>query len=467
MRNKLFKIVIAFVIAAVAVLSSAVIFIPVESAEAMLPFSSFDGVNAVGIVPKDKDNTLELESVDIDINIYKEDDPKYYDEYVYPYGSAKTTYTFVNNTAEAKSVKALLPVGFTYENNTAHDEDNISFYSVKLNGEAVENKIRYTYKQRRDSHYNILQLDLDADRAFLSDEYVSTSEFGDDTLFYKYRFTPIYSETQMIFNTSKIVCKYSYAYEKLDGRCYVDFGPARRDVECVFYSQLAQDEFIMRADNGRTPELFCDGQVTLGEIADEQYDKSMEIDKTDWFNMLIAKLSSDFSFVDLNRDDQSEFRWFEFVIDVPAGERAVCEVCMPLYPAMTIHYSPFIFDYTYSLASIKSWSEPKSINLAINTDLYVKNCSLGKLKHRRGSYKISVDSCGDALTFNACESLAPITRNAMWVLIFVGIGAGALLGLCSPLIVWGIVKAVKKGKKKKRRDKFVYASDNINDSEGE
>lgn len=134
MHNKLFKIIIAFVIAATAVLSSAIIFIPVESAEAMLPFSSFDGVNAVGIIPKDKDNTLELESVDIDINIYKEDDPKYYDEYVYPYGSAKTTYKFVNNTTEAKSVKALLPVGFTYEKNLVYDEDNINFYSVKLNG---------------------------------------------------------------------------------------------------------------------------------------------------------------------------------------------------------------------------------------------------------------------------------------------------------------------------------------------
>lgn len=322
-------------------------------------------------------------------------------------------------------------------------------------GEAVESKIRYTYKQRRDSGYNILQLDLDADRAFMNDDYVSTPEFDENTLFYKYRFMPIYSEMRMYLNTSKIVCKYSEAYEEEDGKYYVYFG-SRINVEYVFYSPLNPDELTMQAFSGRTPELICDGQVTLGEIADEQYDESMEVDKTDWFNMLIARLCDDFSLVSLNRDDQSEFRWFEFAIDVTAGECVTCEACMPLYPAMTIRYSPFIFDYTYSLASIKSWGEPENINLAINTDLYIKNCSIGKLKHRRGSYKISVDSCDDTLAFSACKSLTPITRNAMWALIFIGIGVGVLLGLLSPLIGWGIAKAIRKGKKKKRRDSFVY-----------
>ena len=102
------------------------------------------------------------------------------------------------------------------------------------------------------------------------------------------------------------------------------------------------------------------------------------------------------------------------------------------------------------LSPAKSWASFGEFHLRINTDMYVKNASVGKLKKHKGYYEYSCQGLPDGeLTFSMCKSPAPITRSAWWGLVITGIALAITSVIWIPIIAVIIVKVRKKRIEKK------------------
>ena len=463
MKKDIKKFIYTFVLIAVAVLSSVFIFVPEGVASANSAWNSYDGVDSVGAIVKGGNCPIVVDREDLTFDIYQSDVGIFYDEYESPTGKVSAKYTFRNPTDITAKVGLIFPFGYApehYEYATDKDKDNKKYYSVNADGADIPKRIRNTYKQRREN-YDIVQFDLDTDVEYLSEDYIENDELKKDTKVYKYvcHAKDGYDIPQKVSvwwiddGEGKVFCNYSnydeygyYAYERVYVKC-------DENGDAVFYSTQDISSSLMIKDAGykdRVLDYEVAGEDTLFNAVMSTYDEGNGVEEADWYNSFVARYYKCKTFINTDFKVEDRFRWYDYTLEFAPYQTIVNEVVAPLYPHVTRKYTPRLHNYTYLLSPAKSWASFGEFHLRINTDMYVKNASVGKLKKHKGYYEYSCQGLPDGeLTFSMCKSPAPITRSAWWGLVITGIALAITSVIWIPIIAVVIVKVRKKRIEKK------------------
>ena len=468
MKKGVIQLICTFVLIAVAVLSSVFIFAPEGVADANSAWYHYEGVNSVGAIVKSGNCPVVVDREDLTFDIYKDDGGHFYTEYEDPKGKVSAKYTFRNPDDTTAVVGLLFPFGFAPEHGEDYREDNKKYYSVKVGGEDIDKRIRYTYKVRRNNSYGIMQFHIVEDRKFLSDEYINATGLESDKTVYKYTCTAkdgshTYNHIDIVYWDAdcRILCAYDEETSNPNGEWrrpydeipYVQV-PCDKDGKVTFYTteKISYSNVVCRAESTKHLPFEYVGEVTLEDAVMSTYDESDGIEKVDWYNAFTARACSDTQseFINLAFETKNRFRWYDYTLTFAPGETIINEVVAPMYPCVTNNYTPLVYKYTYLLSPARTWASFGEFHLRINTDMYVKDASVGKLKKHKGYYEYSCNGLpANELTFNVCASAAPITRSAWWGLVFTGIGLAVTSVIWLPILIVIIVKVHKKRKLKK------------------
>lgn len=468
MKKGVIQLICTFVLIAVAVLSSVFIFAPDGVADANSAWYHYEGVNSVGAIVKSGNCPVVVDREDLTFDIYKDDGGHFYTEYEDPKGKVSAKYTFRNPDDTTAVVGLLFPFGFAPEHGESdYREDNKKYYSVKVGGEDIDKRIRYTYKVRRNDSYGIMQFHIVEDRKFLSDEYINATGLESDKTVYKYTCTAkesynVYRYVDLIFYDAncRILCAYDEESSNPSGEKYRTYGeipyaqvPCDEDGKITFFAteKLSDNTLLCRAESEKYFPFEYVGEVTIEDAVMSTYDESEGIEKADWYNAFTARACSDTQseFINLAFEIKNRFRWYDYTLTFAPGETIINEVVAPMYPCVTNNYTPLIYKYTYLLSPARTWTSFGEFHLRINTDMYVKDASVGKLKKHKGYYEYSCNGLpANELTFNVCASAAPITRSAWWGLVITGIGLAVTSVIWLPILIVIIVKVHKKRKLK-------------------
>lgn len=481
MKKDIKKVIYTFVLIAVAVLSSVFIFVPEGVASANSAWFKYDGVNSVGALVRDENCPIVVDREDLTFDIYKDDMGSFFEEYEEPAGRVSAKYTFRNPTDITAKVELIFPFGYAPEYESKYTQDNKKFYSVTQDGSDIQKRIRNTYREKREN-YDIVQFDINKDTKYLTDEYIEKYGFTKDTKVYEYVCDAKagYDTLDSIIITeyyisSPILCKMERAIGDDDIRVRAlcnEVGKAR----FFCFEELNDDKISCRASVSNDEKLkfeFVKETTLLDALASVRADDD-GIEDVDLYNSFIARYDEEYNFINLDFEKEYRFRWYEYTLEFAPYQTIVNEVVAPLYPCVTRDYTPKVYNYTYLLSPAKSWASFGEFHLRINTDMYVKNASVGKMKKHKGYYEYSCQGLPDGeLTFNICKSIAPITSDAWWGLVITGIAIAVTSVIWIPIIAVIIVKVRKKRIEKKvlqsyKDQKSVYlpvSEDKVDDAE--
>lgn len=469
MKKGVIQLICTFVLIAVAVLSSVFIFAPEGVADANSAWYHYEGVNSVGAIVKSGNCPVVVDREDLTFDIYNDDGGLFYTEYEDPKGKVSAKYTFRNPDDTTAVVGLLFPFGFAPEySEYDNSEDNKKYYSVKVGGEDIDKRIRYTYKVRRNDSHGIMQFHIVEDRKFLSDEYINATGLESDKTVYKYTCTAkdgshTYNQIDVVYwdANCRILCTYDEENSNPNGEWRRPYGeipyakvPCDKDGKVTFYTteKISYSNVVCRAESTKQLPFEYVGEVTVEDAVMSTYDESEGIEKVDWYNAFTARACSDTQseFINLAFETENRFRWYDYTLTFAPGETIINEVVAPMYPNVTNNYTPLIYKYTYLLSPARTWASFGEFHLRINTDMYVKDASVGKLKKHKGYYEYSCSGLpANELTFSVCSSAAPITRSAWWGLVLTGIGLAVTSVIWLPILIVIIVKVHKKRKLKK------------------
>jgi hypothetical protein len=114
-------------------------------------------------------------------------------------------------------------------------------------------------------------------------------------------------------------------------------------------------------------------------------------------------------------------------------------VIAPLFPNIDSGYDPAIYDYVYLLSPAKTWTSFGSLNVKINTPLYLIECNFDNVTEIETGYQLSFDSLPDQeLSFKLSISSEPNpisyvgTQLLIFMLFFVIAGIAFIV---VPLVV--------------------------------
>lgn len=469
MKKNIEKFIYTFVLIAVAVLSSVFIFAPEGVASANSAWNSFDGVDSVGAIVRDKNCPIVVDREDLTFDIYKDDMGLFYEEYEDPAGRVSAKYTFRNPTDITAKVGLIFPFGYAPKYESKYIQDNKKYYSVTQDGTDITKRIRNTYREQRTNHYEIVQFKLNEDTKYLSDDYIEKEWLKKDTKVYKYVChakvgydIPDTIEVIWIADDDfKVMCDFSdgTSGEGKYGRWFdYVFANCDDNGDAFIYStqELTPSMVMCKYREKTLPSIEFVEEVTFYDAAMSIYDEDGDVEEVDWYNAFVARYTQSSRFVDLDFKTEFRFRWYDYTLEFAPYQTIVNDVVAPLYPNVTREYTPYVLKYTYLLSPAKTWASFGEFHLRINTDMYVKNVSVGKMKKHKGYYEYSCQGLPDGeLTFSICKSPAPITSSAWWGLVITGIVLAITSVIWIPIIAVIIVKV-----RKKRIEKKVLQSQN-------
>lgn len=184
----------------------------------------------------------------------------------------------------------------------------------------------------------------------------------------------------------KVFCNYSnydeygcYAYERVYVKC-------DENGDAVFYSTQDISSSLMIKDaeyKDRVLDYEVAGEDTLFNAVMSTYDEGNGVEEADWYNSFVARYYRCKTFINTDFKVEDRFRWYDYTLEFAPYQTIVNEVVAPLYPHVTRKYTPRLHNYTYLLSPAKSWASFGEFHLRINTDMYVKNASVGKLKNTK------------------------------------------------------------------------------------
>lgn len=466
MKKDIKKFIYTFVLIAVAVLSSVFIFVPEGVASANSAWFKYDGVNSVGAIVRGENCPIVVDREDLTFDIYQSDVGSFYGEYEDPTGKVSAKYTFRNPTDITAKVELIFPFGYAperYGYESDDDNDNKKYYSVSADGADISKRIRNTYKQRREN-YDIVQFDLGEDTKYLSDDYLQIDGLPSDTKMYEYVcHTKVEYDVEekisiyrLLDSTQQILCRTQYYGFTRSGTAYARV-PCNEDGDATFYcfEELGSDTIACRYANddyGYSSKFDFEfvKETTLLDAVLASKGETDEVEDVDWYNSFVARYDKNGKFSNTYFETDYRFRWYDYTLEFAPYQTIVNEVVAPLYPQVTREYTPRVHKYTYLLSPAKTWAGFGEFHLRINTDMYVKNVSVGKMKKHKGYYEYSCQGLPDGeLTFNICKSPAPITQSAWWGLVITGIVLALTSVIWIPIVAVIIVKVRKKRIEKK------------------
>ena len=454
-HSNLFNVKRAFATALLALLFAAIsivaIAVPSSVCEANSALRYYEGRNAAGVMSKSKDSPIAVEKEELTFDIQ-------FDEHYLnglQIGSVSAKYTFKNTSDSEAKADVVFPVGSLKRMRESSSND-IEKFGVKINGEKVDCRLRYTVKDY-DSYFN-----RDRDLRYIDDEMLENDFFAPDKKVFKYTYTATSDSLycKMFFGSvdpHKIVCANGYDTwrQNLDGTINVAF--RWRDGEYVFYAIGEEIDFAQRAefysDYNLTQKvdaslkLVSKQEITFKDLALLYFDEKYGVSEIDWYNAVFGNLQSDGIATrrDLNVYD-SLYCWFEYEMNFAPAQTIVNEVVAPMYPDLDEEHSPTVYVFNYLLSPAATWKSFANLDVRVNTNYYMTESS-HDFEKVEGGYVLHFDTLPqDELSFSLCSEQNPGWRGRGAHVIVDIILLSLLLPPCA--IVVGLVVTIVIVKKK-------------------
>ena len=440
-----------------------------------------EGVNNIGVVTEFEKCpvTVEKEILTFEINTFPVlDDINFRsDEWLAEYSDRVTAeYTFHNPTEYDIKTKLYFP--FNYLNEYISHDSNGHFrlnrgtdkYNITVNGQTVEKKTRFTYSPGK--------FDADNEINELKDGYINHNFFKSDLPVTKYIYRDSAYGTdensdrdfqldwENIDDKSAILVPNASSWQSTGDR-KGEFGiHIYSDKDIVVYIFGQQPENPPQVNgyiaNGLTASLQRTEEMTFEQFVLEEFavwDETTGISQQDWYNIctdyLINGTDMNKMVTDINMIHFYPYSnilcWYEYEVEIPAGESVTNTVTAPLFPLMNYEYEPYVYEYTYLLSPAKGWAEFDNIEININTPYHILEINQeGFMKSESGySYKYNGLPEGE-LVFSLSESDSPKVQVNKGYLWFIAIPVLFIIGLIVFFLV--LIRNVDRKNEEKERE---------------
>lgn len=302
-------------------------------------------------------------------------------------GKVTAEYTFYNPSDLDVEATLLFPFG-ELQYNHFYDENGERIYTpdgekyeIYVNGEAVEKTVRHTIS------YAGSGFDLATDLSHISNDFLSDEFFNLDlpVTISKYVISDVdfekYPAANVAFDLER-ASDYKVLFDEMDGMRML--GDKMR--VCAFINKKEPTFQLIKFGNGEfNPQFrfFKNGDVndknelkagkvslvheealTFKEFALQNRADGCTVSEVDWVNALVCELTSTDKYEEgyplveapeyFKNYVDSFMRWYEYKINVAAGERIINSVTAPIYPSINTNYKPTVFGYTYLLSPASS-----------------------------------------------------------------------------------------------------------------
>ncbi len=412
--------------------------------------SWFEGVDSSGAVITGGESPIIVEHELLTFDIQDLPSNYYYEKDEFDSYSSKVTaeYTFYNPSEYTVTAKLLFPFGHLpsyadgyYEDyNEYMPFDDTDKYDIKVNGEAVEKKIRHTLS----NEYNSFELEYDM--SFIQDDFAEDDFYTQDLKVTKYTFkvadvdTITYDAVNIAIDIPREIGDYRVYLPDISGFHMQDDGDARihtwarkngyKFTVYVFGNESLFEPSWTFYKNGAVRdgeeifgnvELLDTSVTTFKEFALEKRSSESAVTESDWYNAVLAELNEsqnknpNYPIVScdtyMNSLDNNLMRWYEYEITLAPGERIVNTVTAPIYPSIDTDYDPSIFEYTYLLSPAKTWKSFGDIDIVINTPYYVTESNIEGFSKTDEGYSLKLDGLPECeLEFTLSTSESPVER---------------------------------------------------------
>lgn len=383
-------------------------------------------------------------------------------------GTVTAEYTLYNPSDREVTVDLVFPFGVVPH--YIRDTGEFVSHAVKADGEDVDVTLRNSYAT---GYYDF---DLERDVAYLQDDFVSDAFYAPDLpvteLTYEVREIPedmIWGYAQCEIpspgENTVVLLKHSGSYSDNGEEFILSVGAENdRDIKLYFIGEYKGEvpEFGLYDDWGEAAQK-VPGSVTLKETASMTL---LELAKSYLpENRTVSDIDIYNAFVFCAREEYSEFfsaegyfewydtdftarllHWYEYRLTLAPGQTLINTVTAPLCPDIDYAYRAPEYEYTYLLSPAKTWADFGTLDVVINTDMYMSSDNGVEYTKTKDGYTAHFDSLPKReLSFTLRRDRLPLWRAED---IF------KLLVLLSPLIaIVTVVLVIIKGIRKRRKQK--------------
>ncbi|MCR5228539.1 MAG: hypothetical protein K6D03_00265 [Solobacterium sp.] len=374
-------------------------------------------------------------------------------------------YTFYNPGPEDVTANLVFPFGtIPHHINTGSLDSDLSRYNVLIDGQKTEARLRVTL--------NTGDFDIRKSLEVLKDEYIEDAFYRPDL--------PVTKYVISVTGTDSAYDSVCAAVFIADGnrKCFLQEGngggtggtdyliqQCEKGSEILLYvigepySELPEIRFYengsLEKQVSAEAELKEKESMTLEELVLDGYDSQSGVSAVDRYNAVISYLNRNsggriITEYYAGREFYSSelLRWFEYDMEVKAGQTVINTVTAPLYPSIDENYEPPVFTFTYLLSPAGTWASFRNLDVRVITDMYLFENK--KFEKTDTGYAYSSETLPEGeLTFSLCRESSRHHKNN-WI-VWMVLGAAAVCLLLFGLAVFLLIKLVLALLGRKRR----------------
>lgn len=327
-------------------------------------------------------------------------------------------YTFVNPADYDVTATLSFPFGtipsYAYYDDFSVDTEK---YDVTINNNKIKKKLRHTLFTGYDF------FDFNEEGKKLCDTYQEDEFYSPDMPVKVYVYeakideksSPCYistsfSNSEIDGKKTKIMLSDSWGHEYKDNKVFTGLNAEQyssiylyvigEDIKSLPEWSLYKDSSMDKEIKDGSVELLFTDDRTFKDIATMFHlEETTYISEVDWYNATVDYLNrqttDEFflgSDVDIKFSPYQFMRWYQYDIEIGAGEKILNTVTAPLYPAIDEGYEPEVYEYNYLLSPAKSWRKFGKLDIEIKTPYNLVKNNLGKFEKDVESHTISLDT---------------------------------------------------------------------------
>lgn len=424
--------------------------------------TSWDGSRGGGVVTGDEECPIIVEHEDLHFEVPAIPSDVYPDwSHFTQYGQRFTaSYTFVNPSDTKAEVLLSFPFGDMPSYSSNLDR---SLYTVTADDRELETVQRYTYTGRSFS--------VADDLARLRDGYCEDPFFAPDLPVRTYTIQFHLNAKALEGNVNARVRADIPRSEKTKIMADWHFGGGTFDSEHieiilnveqndkVSYTVFGEDPGIVWSQTSTPSEDLIEvlevREMTYNEYAQERKPGEVNISDTDWYNALTDSLNfnAESDMILHQRISASALMgWLQYKLTFEPGQTIVNKVSAPLYPSLTDRYEEWVLEYDYLLTPASTWKSFGSLDITIDTPMYLLECRPDKAEETDGGYAMHFEALPEEeLYFKLSAVKDPQVRANSYGTLILGILAGAaVLFILLVVLVIIIIRRIIKRHKNRR-----------------
>lgn len=405
------------------------------------------GVTGADVLMRNEESVLAVESEKLTFNIV--DFPDYYDFSNYQ-STVTADYKFVNTSDNTVITSMAFPIGVDPQ-----VYGDVRKPEIKVNGDRVNVQTRHTYGN---------SYDLAESAKYILDDFYTDDFYTPEMPVTHYSVTveEVYSD-EFYRVVGQINCGDGARFVVWNGTeesvvQYLDGGTNKFDIyvvgdaadfNCTWKFEKYQRYFFSGGDYVPTNVTFpisqTAEQTTLKEWLLSYRENDSTVSETDWYNGGVVTMGAN-KYTPLSRinnmSDRSFRAWYVYDVQVDPHGSFTNTVTAPLIPSIYYSYDPYVYEYEYYLSPAASWQSFGSLEVVVNTDMFMSNQSL-PLEKCEGGYRATFDTLPEGeLEFRLCASENPSHHRPGVVLFKINKTSFSIAAVIAAILLAGFVTGI-------------------------